>query len=42
MAEIRNSTLWQCPECGRSVNGFVNGCRCPSCRKEMPDACDCV
>ena len=33
--------IWQCPECGRSVNGFVNGCRCPFCQLNVADDCGC-
>ncbi|WP_255509932.1 MULTISPECIES: hypothetical protein [Halorubrum] len=24
-------TLWDCPECGSTVNAFVNGSTCPNC-----------
>ncbi|MFB1066632.1 hypothetical protein [Natrinema sp. H-ect4] len=41
MTGTSNSSIWECPECGRSVNRFVNGYRCPSCRETVSERRDC-
>ncbi|WP_280585060.1 hypothetical protein [Halorubrum sp. Boch-26] len=33
-----SGTLWRCGRCDRLVDGFVNGCTCPSCGRRYGGA----